>query len=346
MRAALSRLGARVRSGYLWLEEKPTVIVIAAAGTTVGVTFVLASTAGWTRVVRLTEANHPWSWLLVCLAGELVAYAGYMLTIRDMARVDDASEMSLAVSAKTVVAGFGVFAATRSSGGFAVDNWAFRKAGATKSEAAARAVGLGLLEYVVLSIGALLASFALFFRLDGHASKSTTLPSLLVLPFLALGLYLTSPKRARRLSRPRGGFLRRYLAALVAGAVTVRRLLLSPREHGMGVAGNAIYWTGDIICLWAALQVVHVHLTAAALVLAYSGGYVLTRRALPAGGAGVVEVALTFAIFWMGAPFARTLIAVVIYRLFNFWLPIIPALVLMPSIKQLRQRFERAERVA
>ena len=346
MRAALSSLAARLRSGYAWLEEKPTVIVIAAAGTTTGAVFVLASAAGWTRVVRLTEENHPWTWLLVCAVGEVVAYGGYMLTIRDMARVDGSAEMSLSVSAKTVVAGFGVFAATRSSGGFAVDNWAFRKAGASKSEAAARAVGLGLLEYVVLSIGALLASFALFFRLDGHASDSTTLPSLLILPCLALGLFLTSPKRARRLSRPRGGFLRRWFAALIAGAATVRRLLVSPREHGAGVAGNAIYWAGDILCLWAALQIVDVHLSVASLVLAYSGGYVLTRRALPAGGAGVVEAALTFAIFWMGAPFARTLVAVVIYRLFNFWLPIVPALVLMPSIKQLRRRFRRAEHVA
>jgi uncharacterized membrane protein YbhN (UPF0104 family) len=111
----------------------------------------------------------------------------------------------------------------------------------------------------------------------------------------------------------------------------------------MGVAGNAIYWVGDILCIWAALQIVDVRLSVSSLVLAYSGGYVLTRRALPAGGAGVVEVALTFAIYWMGAPFARPLVAVVIYRLFNFFLP---ALVLMPSIKQLRQRFRRAEQVA
>jgi uncharacterized membrane protein YbhN (UPF0104 family) len=345
-RVALSSLGARLSRAYVWLEDKPAVIVIAAAGTTIGAVFVLASAAGWTRVVRLTEANHPWNWIIVCLAGEVAAYMGYVLTIRDMARVDDCSEMNLTVSAKTVVAGFGVFAATRSSGGFAVDNWAFRKAGATESEAAARAVGLGLLEYVVLSVAALLASVALFFRLDGHASDSTTLPSLLILPCLALGLFLTSPSRARRFSTPRGGFLRRWFAALIAGAITVRRLLLSPREHGMGVAGNAIYWVGDILCIWAALQIVDVRLSVSSLVLAYSGGYVLTRRALPAGGAGVVEVALTFAIYWMGAPFARTLVAVVIYRLFNFWLPILPALVLMPSIKQLRQRFRRAEQVA
>ena len=318
-------------------------IIIAAAGTTVGVVFVLAWSAGGTRVTRLTEANHAWAWLGVCLAGELIAYAGYAFTVRDMARVDEGSEMTLAISVQTVVAGFGVFAATRSSGGFAVDSWAFQKAGASRREAEARAVGLGLLEYLVLSIGALIASAALFFRLDGHASNSATLPSLLILPCLALGFYLTSPKRGRRLGRLRGGYLRRWFAILIAGAMSVRALLLSPREHGVGVLGNAAYWAGDILCLWAALQIVDARISVAALVLAYSGGYVLTRRALPAGGAGVVEIALTFALVWMGLPFARTLVAVVIYRLFNFWLPIVPALVLMPAIKQLRERFQQVE---
>jgi hypothetical protein len=114
----------------------------------------------------------------------------------------------------------------------------------------------------------------------------------------------------------------------------------------MAVVGNVAYWAGDILCLWAALQLVDARLSAATLVLAYSGGYVLTRRALPAGGAGVVELALTFALVWMGLPFARTLVAVVVYRLFNFWLPILPALMLMPAIKQLRRHFQHAERIA
>ena len=185
-----------------WLEDKPTVIVVAAAGTTVATVFALASAAGWTRVVRLTGERHAWLWLLVCFAGEVVAYAGYMLTVRDMARVDDCSEMSLSVSAKTVVAGFGVFAATRSSGGFAVDNWAFRQAGASESRGGSsggrarparvrrafdrrpRCIG-----------GALLPA--------GRAGGGFDhVASLLILPFLALGVFLTSPKRARRLSDP------------------------------------------------------------------------------------------------------------------------------------------------
>ncbi len=324
-------------------REQTVVIVIAAAGATAAVVFVLASSAGWQRLTKLVEGRHAWWWLAVRFVGELVAYAGYTLTIRDMGRIDDCAEMTISRSAQVVVAGFGVFAATRSSGGFAVDYWAFQHAGATRREAADRAVGLGLLEYVVLSVGALGASAALFFGVDGRASNSTTLPSLLIIPCLVVGYCVTSPKRAGRLSRRHGGTLRLWFAGLVAGATTVRRLLTSPREHGLGVLGNLAYWVGDILCLWAALQLVDARISTSALVLAYAGGYVLTRRSLPAGGAGVVEIALTFALVWMGLPFARALLAVVVYRLFNFWLPILPALILMPAIAELRQRFQRAE---
>jgi uncharacterized membrane protein YbhN (UPF0104 family) len=57
-----------------------------------------------------------------------------------------------------------------------------------------------------------------------------------------------------------------------------------------------------------------------------------------------VEVALTFALVGMGVRFVPALIGVLVYRLFNFWLPILPALILLPSIRQLRARFHTAER--
>jgi uncharacterized membrane protein YbhN (UPF0104 family) len=336
-------LEAGLGDAYGWVEDRPVAVLLAAVLITVGAVLALASSAGWSRVARLVEERHAWGWLGVCFVAEFVAYIGYVLTVRDMARLDDGADLGLTASLQAVVAGFGVFAATRTSGGYAVDFWAFQQAGATRREAAARATGLGLLEYLVLSIGALIASAALFFRADGHAGSGMTLPALAIFPCLAIGFFLTSPKRAERLSRPSGGFLQRWLAGLVAGATAVRHLLASPRRYVLGISGNIAYWTGDILCLWAALQIADVKLSVAALVLAYSGGYVLTRRALPAGGAGAVEIALTFALVWMGAPFARTLLAVVIYRLFNFWLPILPALLLRPAVKQLRAQFERAE---
>ena len=72
----------------------------------------------------------------------------------------------------------------------------------------------------------------------------------------------------------------------------------------------------------------------------------LTRRSLPAGGAGVVEIALTFALNWFGFPFVRALLGVVVYRLFNLWLPIVPAMAVLPSVDELRRDFDEAERRA
>ncbi len=48
----------------------------------------------------------------------------------------------------------------------------------------------------------------------------------------------------------------------------------------------------------------------------------------------------------MGVRFTPALIGVLIYRLFNFWLPIVPALALMPAIRDLRERFHKAEQTA
>jgi len=183
---------------FLVLEEKPLAVILVAAGATVGVAFALASAAGWPRVLHLVYARHSWSWLAVCLVGELAAYFGYVLTIHDMARVDSGAEMNLAVSTTTVVAGFGVFAATRSSGGFAVDYWAFRRAGASRREAVRRVFALGVLEYAMLSTVALIASAALYLGLDGHASDAATLPSLLIVPALRCLRALGDLAKARR----------------------------------------------------------------------------------------------------------------------------------------------------
>src|SRR2546429_368041 len=81
--------------------------------------------------------------------------------------------------------------------------------GARRREAVARVLGLGFLEYAILSIAALVASALLFFGLDGSASNAVTLPSLVIVPVAGVALWATSPSRVRRLSRPRSGFVRR-----------------------------------------------------------------------------------------------------------------------------------------
>jgi uncharacterized membrane protein YbhN (UPF0104 family) len=190
---------------------------------------------------------------------------------------------------------------------------------------------------------------AIFLTLHEQISDALTLPWLAVIPGALVAVWLTSPKRAPRYADPGdGGAIRRGFAHTVAGLSILRALLVAPpREHGLGLLGATLYWVGDIACLWAALQVYSGHrISLPALILGYATGYVLTRRSLPAGGAGVVEIALTFALHWVGLPFVPALLGVVTYRIFNFWLPMVPAVAVLPTIAELRTEFAEAEREA
>jgi uncharacterized membrane protein YbhN (UPF0104 family) len=315
----------------------PTVLALGAVA-------LLAYLAGAERIDQAARNLHP-GWLGLCLGGELLAYAGYVLAIRDTAKVDHGPTLTFGRSIQTVIAGFGVFAATRTSGGFAADYWVLRSAGEDRDGAVARVLALGALEYAILAPAALCSAIAIL--VDGeNVSLTLTLPWLAVIPGAFAAVWVSSPKRATRYADARGGGrLRQAFAHAVAGLAILRSMFVAPpREHGLGLIGTAAYWAGDIACLWGALQVFgNPRLSLPALILGYATGYVLTRRSLPAGGAGIVEIALTFALHWVGFPFVRALLGVVVYRLFNLWLPILPALAVLPAVNELRRELEEAE---
>src|SRR5205814_10187603 len=98
-----------------------------------------------------------------------------------------------------------------------------------------------------------------------------TYPWLLVIPGFLAALWASSAKRVDRLTDPgAGGRLRRALAHGVAGVAKLRMMATSPRRHGFGLAGVTLYWVGDILCLWAALQVFDARLSLPALIVAYA----------------------------------------------------------------------------
>src|SRR4051795_11568018 len=224
--AALLARGADGRAPRPLLA--PAVPAVLALGAVAG----LADIAGSERLDRAARHLHP-VWLVLsprrapgghpralllaggfvfCLGGELVAYAGYVLMVRDTAKVDDGPSLSFGRSIQTVVGGFGVFAATRTSGGFAVDYWALRSAGEDRDGAVARVLALGALEYAVLAPAALCSAIALL--VSGEDVPLTlTLPWLLVIPGAFAAVWLSSPKRARRYADARdGGRIRQAFA--------------------------------------------------------------------------------------------------------------------------------------
>ena len=165
---------------------------------------------------------------------------------------------------------------------------------------------------------------------------SVTLPWLAVVP--ASRPLVTSPtRRDRYLEARASGRIRRGFAHAVAALTIVREMLTHPREHALAFVGASLYWAGDLLSLWAALRVFDLSLPLPALIVAYATGYALSRRSLPAGGPGAVELLLPAALSWFGLPFSTCLVAVFAYRLFNFWLALLPgvtALALAPKIEQ------------
>jgi uncharacterized membrane protein YbhN (UPF0104 family) len=330
-----------------WLAgaRHPFVVVVASVGVAAAAAILLAKFAGDGHVLRRLHDFHP-IWLLVCLGGEALAYLGYVFALRETARVDGGPELSYRHAFRVVAAGFGAFFAASASGGFEIDYLALRHAGASRRQAVARVLGLSTLEYAVLAPAALAAALILTFG-QAFGRTALTLPWLAVVPGFAVAFWLSSPKRASRFRhRDHHHPLRRGFSHAVAGLVILRSLLRHPQRHGLGFVGVALYWFGDLACLWAALRVFGAEIDVLRLLLAYATGYVVSRRGLPAGGVGVAEVLLTFAFVWFGVPFAPALLAVFGYRIFNLWLALLPAYAVHPTVQQLRRELPRATREA
>ena len=266
-------------------------------------------------------SRPDWDWFPIALGAEAAAYLGYTLAYREIARVEDGRPLPLARLVGIVTSGFGIFIPR---GGFAADYCLLVESGFTPPQARVRVLGLGALEYVILAPAACAVSIVLLMR-GAHVSWSLTMPWAAAVP---LGFVLALAFVGRRTSwRASGGWRGRAADGLDAFAI-LQRLAAKPREHGvLAAAGMALYWAGDIFCLWACLRGFLGHPpSGAALLIGYATGYALTRRTLPLAGAGPVEALLPFTLSWVAIPLAPAFLAVLIYRACNLWLPLVPAI--------------------
>lgn len=338
-------LGVDRRKAFLSLA---VAIVLAAGAVTL-----VGKAASFDEVLEaLRESNK--GWIPLCLAGLVCAYAGYMLGYREVARMHGGPNLPLWAVARVVGIGFGANVLGSAAGGLAVDFWALHRAGASVHESARRVLGFNTLEWALLgAFATAAASLVLAGRGEG-APLAMTLPWLVVVPFsVVAAAWVSAPKRAAKLSRAgetKGdgklawawSKLRKGLADAIGGVVVVRHLVTHPRAHPSAIVGFAVYWFGHLLTLYAALRsFTGGGIVLSALVLAFATGYAATALPLPAGGSGGIEAALAYSLHGVGVELAPALLAVLLYRFFTFWLPLLPALALLPTVRQLNEDLPR-----
>ena len=332
----LPQLGQSLRDGWdggwlRWLHRHPKVLmaiatVIAASGVAV-----VASDATWSAAARVWTHLQP-LWLLLVLAGAALAIVAYVVSYRALLEVRGGPRLPTALIAQIVAVGFGPFLP---AGGFAADRQALRALGEEPSAAKAWVSAIGWLELAVLCPAvAIAAALELLGGAPAHLGAGLA-PWVWGVPagfVVALGGWLIVWKRDLDSDAPGplGG-----LVSWLEGVGVLLDLRHRPRIALAAVPGMAGYWACDLLSFYAALRVVGISLDVGLLIVVYGTGYALTRRSMPLGGAGITEILMAYALQWVGISLAPAVCAVVVYRIFNFLLPAVPALLVHQNVEPL-----------
>jgi uncharacterized membrane protein YbhN (UPF0104 family) len=296
-----------------------------------GAVAAIAAAYGFGAFAHAWSDLHP-GWLVIAIGGELLATPAYVVAYRALASLDEGPKLRPTLVTRLVAAGFGPFAA---GGGFALDKRALHAVEDDERAATVRVLGLGALEWALLAPAAWLSAVLLLALADHRPMQSLLWPWAIAVPVgFVLGFWLAVPARRERIAAG-SGRLRAGLAHALEAVGILRSLAGSFPSCWVAWVGAAFYWAFDIASFYGALRFVGLHVNLGELILAYATGYALTRRSMPLGGAGITEVLMTFALHWVGQPVAPALAAVVVYRVFNFVLPTIPARLAHSRVKPL-----------
>lgn len=334
-----SSTGSVVPAGW-----RAAVGVVAAMLLVAGVGLLIARAAGFEEVRGAIERADS-RWFAVCLAAQVAALWGYAEVFRGGFSWRGGPDPGLGTSARVMLASIGatrVFAAG-GVGAIAATYWSFRRAGFPAADALVRILGFNTLFYVTFSAGAFTAALLAATGAWGDVPLVFAAPWLVVVPLcVAAAVVVTQPMRVARLARLDGDLARRAFGYAIAGTAWVRDVL--PDSDGRRlVLATALYWMGNVVCLWAALRSVGVELPLPELVLAFAAGHAATILPLPLGGVGGVDAAVTYSLTAVDVPLATALVAVGVFRLFAFWAPTVPALAALALLPRTGRRLSRLE---
>jgi uncharacterized protein (TIRG00374 family) len=276
------------------------------------------------------------AWFAVALGFELLSMASYIALFHGI-HVPPGSPISLKDSYLMTMAGL---AATRlfaagGAGGVAVTAWALRRSGMERREVAERMIAFLMLLYGVYMAALIICGFGLRTGLFAGPAPFglTVVPAIVggiaIIVVTPLALVPEDfPERIERMSerRPQAA---KWLKRLALGPASMRggiRFAMYKIAHpDRAMVGVATWWLFNVAVLWACFKAFGKAPPAAVIVQGYFVGMLGNLLPLP-GGIGGVDGGMTAAFVAFGVGGSLSLLAVLAYRIFAFWLPTIPGI--------------------
>ena len=283
---------------------------------------------------RLNDGDP--SWLLAAAFLELSSYGSYVVAFR--AVFDGSAGIGWRQSYRVTMAGVAAtrLLATAGAGGIVLTVWALNRFGMPRREIADR-----MSTFLVLLYGLFMSVLVI----DGIGLRTGVLPGpapfgLTVVPAIFGGIVIVVSLSAAAFSSDLGSAASRLRAAdgrlsrLLRAAATapaalatgVRGTVEEIRRASPALPGAIGWWAFDIAVLYASLRAFGGDPEVAVVVMAYFVGMLANTLPVP-GGIGAVDGGMIGALIGFGLPAGLAIVGVLTYRLFAFWLPIVPGVI-------------------
>ena len=312
--------------------------------------FVLPKLLGLQETWNRIQNGNVW-WLALAATLEVCSFLGYIALFRAVF-VRGAGRIGWRESYQITMAGL---AATRlfaagGAGGIALTAWALRRSGLDARVAACRLIAFTVMLYAVFMATLVIDGLGLYlgvFPAKSAPFAITVVPAVfgatVITIFLAVSLL---PGDFDRLvARWTGGagrigkLARRLATAPAAAASGVRTAIALVRSRNPWVLGAVAWWGFDIAVLWACFHAFGASPPKAVIVMAYFVGMFGNTLPLP-GGIGGVDGGMIGAFSAFGVNVEASVVAVLAYRVFSFWIPTLPGAVAYLQLRRTVQRWQ------
>ena len=296
---------------------------------------------------RIQQGNAWWFGLAAVL--EVCSFLGYVAVFRAVF-IRGESRIGWRESYQITMAGLAasrLFAAA-GAGGIALTAWALRRSGMEARIVACRMIAFLVLLYGVYMGSLVIGGIGLYTGLfPGKAPFAiTVIPALFGLAVIAIFLAVSLlpgdfdrlVARGTRGSGRMGKFAHRLAAAPASAASGVRTAIALVRSRDPYLLGAVAWWYFDIAVLWACFHAFGASPSKAVIVMGYFVGMIGNTLPLP-GGIGGVDGGMIGAFTAFGVDVEVSVVAVLAYRGFAFWLPTIPGAIAYLQLRRTVQRW-------